>query len=213
MGQATGGRGSREVDFAKPTCLVWAAEAAPTAFRCPSGLQVHRTDDQAAPHARTQEPGNPPPAAAAAAAATTPVQHPPQEAQQQADVAMTSPPQAAAAAAADDPADPAAGGLPMQTPRSESRPPPEVSLEEVVGTRCGDVLLRHTILKVCVWTWQGGVLPAQRLSSVGAGPACQRAAAARLPLASPLNPLSPCDSPSPALPCPGSRTTSRAVRT
>lgn len=56
---------------------------------------------------------------------------------------------AAAAAAADLAAtDAAERDFPTQTPRAAARPEPDVSAEEVVGTRCGDVLLPHTILKV-----------------------------------------------------------------
>ncbi|KAL4440251.1 hypothetical protein ABPG75_003252 [Micractinium tetrahymenae] len=41
----------------------------------------------------------------------------------------------------------AACGYPAETPHSDAAGRPEVSAEEVVGTRSGDVLLRHTILK------------------------------------------------------------------
>lgn len=42
----------------------------------------------------------------------------------------------------------AEGDYPAFTPRADSRRLPDVTAEEVVSTRSGDVLLRHTILKV-----------------------------------------------------------------
>lgn len=38
-------------------------------------------------------------------------------------------------------------GFPAEAPHYDAPGRPEVSAEEVVGTRSGDVLLRHTILK------------------------------------------------------------------
>lgn len=41
----------------------------------------------------------------------------------------------------------AGAGYPAATPQCDGGGPPDVSAEEVVATRSGDVLLRHTILK------------------------------------------------------------------
>jgi hypothetical protein len=74
----------------------------------------------------------------------------------------------AATAAADVRAGGAVGTAAFpQTPHSDASTRPDVSAEEVLATRCGDVLLRHTILKVGTRTRQAGTQ--QQQGQPGAG--------------------------------------------
>ena len=75
---------------------------------------------------------------------------------------------AAAATAADGGAVGAVGAAAFpQTPHSDASTRPDVSAEEVLATRCGDVLLRHTILKVRVGRRRAGRRQQQQQPGAG----------------------------------------------